>query len=67
MSILCGQKISVTIYDENKGKLVKYWSCNSFDDEYVNEVCDRNKGSECYEQYTNKDYNEVIEACVKTS
>ena len=68
MSILCGQQVSVVIYDKSKDKLILYRSDTQFNEDYIKELCsDDERINEGFEYYTDQDYKHVTNQIIKTS
>ena len=56
LSFLCNQKVSITIYDENKKTFMIYRSSDDYNFEYQTKLC---SSSSMIELYNNEDYGKI--------
>ena len=56
LSILCGQHISLAIFDPIKNKLIKYQSSEEYSPKTAFKMLNMKKQNPLYEEYTNDHY-----------
>ena len=66
LSVLCGQDISLVIHDRRKSKLIIFRSSEDFTSEKVENLHIALGKNELFENYTNKDYDNLCDTKIKT-